>query len=99
MTTLYITEFSAMMVVGGYIGQVARQPAIAKQTVAIGGASAPSNPFNTATRFIRVHCDVICSVEIGGAPVAAATSERMAANQTEYFGVNPGDSIAVITNT
>ena len=47
---------------------------------------------------IRVHCDAICSISIGNSPVATTTNKRLAANQTEYFGVIPGQQIAVITN-
>lgn len=79
---------------------VVQAPAVAEQTVAIGGASAQSAAFNAATKIIRVHTDAICSIKVGGTnPTATATTMRMAAGQVEYFGVAPGDKIAVITNT
>ena len=68
--------------------------------VAIGGASAQSAAFNTNTQIVRIEADAVCSVEIGGAnPTATATSQRMSAGQTEYFAVNPGEKLAVITNS
>jgi hypothetical protein len=104
MATLYITEFQRLANISQYQGnvflQVPENPEVANQTVAIGGGSLQSAAFNTLTRFVRVHADAICSVAVGGTnPVATATQRRMAANQTEYFGVAAGDKLAVITNT
>lgn len=103
MATLYITEFVAVMQIapGGHPIQIAAEPPVAEQTVAIGGASVQSNPFNAATRFVRLHTDSICSIEIGANPVASATTRRLAANTTEYFAVPATQSfkVAVITNT
>lgn len=112
MATLYITEFQAIGYAGGPTWaagtngptQAAQQPAVANQTVAIGGASVASAAFNAATTLVRLHTDSICSIAftLPGSttdPVATATSARMAANQTEYFGVVPGTKVAVITNT
>jgi hypothetical protein len=102
MTTLYITEYAQLMPspVGGQ-GQMPMEPPLAEQTVAISGSSAQSNAFSAATRFIRLHTDSICSVEIGTNPTATASKGRMAANQTEYRGVPVGQSfkVAVITNS
>jgi hypothetical protein len=100
MPTLYITEFSE-----SGLAQVPNRapmaplPAVASQAVTISGTSAQSSAFNSATRAIRIHTDAICSVLVGANPTAATTSPRMAADQTEYFSVQPGDRIAVISNT
>lgn len=102
MATVYVTEFAgvARTQFGGSFTQVALCAELANQTVAIGGSSAQSAAFNPSTTLIRVHTDAICSVKVGGAsPTATAANARMAANQTEYFGVTPGDKLAVITNT
>lgn len=100
MATAYITEFSKVGTTSGRIDMtIALMPPIAEQTVAI-GVVASSAAFNDATKFIRVHVDAICSIKIGASPqTAAVTTLRMAANQTEYFGVTPGHIISVITNT
>lgn len=103
MAVVYITEY---IDIDG-TRQVPSEPPLAQQTVAIGSSSAASNPFNARTTVIRVHTDAICSVLVGGSniagtvvnPTATSTSGRMAANQTEYRGVQGGQSIAVITNT
>lgn len=94
MATLYVTEFR----MAGFVG-VAKAPAVTDQAVAIAGASAQSAAFNGATTLIRVHTDAICSIAIGTNPTATAAKARLAANQTEYYAVNPGDKIAVITNS
>lgn len=78
---------------------VAPMPPLAEQTVAIGGASTQSSAFSSSTKVVRVHADAICSIAIGSNPTATATKLRMDAGQTEYFGVTPGDKIAVISNT
>lgn len=103
MAKLYIREYDKMgQEIGGSMYRVSApaEPGVANQTpVAIGGATTQSSAFSARTRVIRVHTDVICSVEIGGTnPVATTDSPRMAAGSTEYFCVTPGDKLAVITN-
>ena len=93
MATLYVSEFRAQILNGV---PVAVQPAQREQTVAIGGG-ASSSPFGPNTDLVRLHCDAICSFRFGGA-AATTSNARMAANQTEYFVVNPGDVVSVIAN-
>lgn len=100
MATLYVTEFAQSVAMNGsQVGQVRALPPLAEQTVAIGAGSVQSNAFNAATNCIRVISDAVCSVEVGANPTAIATTMRLAANVPEYFAVNPGQKIAVITNT
>ena len=96
MATLYITEFSGLYAKGNQTGQMAITPPIAEQTVSIGMSSAASAAFNKATNLIRVHTDAICSITFG--PTATSASLRMAVSQTEYFAVQAGGVISVITN-
>lgn len=77
----------------------AQEPAITHQQVAISGASAQSNAFHSATEFVRVHADEAVRVAFGANPTATATSMRMSAGATEYFGVRAGDKVAVISTT
>jgi hypothetical protein len=96
MALLYVTEFAELAIgPAGRVGQVTQQPAVAEQAlIATNGAVVVSNFFNTSTRMVRLHTDVICAIEFGTAPVAvtagATGTARMAANQTEYFGVPVG---------
>ena len=99
MAKVYITEFEQMpSVVGGRVA-VGKQPGVEQTPVAIGGTSVQSAAFGARAKFVRIHADAICSVAFGANPTATANSMRMAANQTEYFGVVVGDKVAVITNT
>lgn len=108
MAFLYVTEYKGIGHVDpGYDGmsyvvpiQAPKGPALAEQKIAIGGSSTASTAFSQYTKMIRVHTDVVCSVAVGGtSPAATVSTGRMAANQTEYWAVIPGDKIAVITNS
>lgn len=99
MAFLYILEASSIGQVANGTIQSVNLPAIATQRIAIGGTSTQSAPFNTTTKAVRLHSDAICSIAGGASPVATTSSPRMAADQTEYFAVNGGDRIAVISNT
>lgn len=100
MATLFISEHTAGALAGT---QAAAWPMLAKQTVPIGAAT-KSEPFGESTRLIRINVDAACSFEVGPDSVdkplsVDLTSPRLSANQTEYLIVNPGDRIAVITNS
>lgn len=99
MSTLYITEFTEQGT--GSNQQLAVQPPVAEQTVAISGSTTQSSAFGNRTVIVRLHTDSICSIEFGANPTATATKARMAANQTEYFLVPMGMSwkVAVISNS
>jgi hypothetical protein len=100
MAILDVTEFSSLGQDQNAKHALAGQtPPQALQQVAVGAGSTVSAPFGAATRIVRLHTDVICRVEFGPTPIAAATSFRMAANTTEYFGVIPGQAVAAITST
>ena len=98
MAVLYVTEYPHAASDQGKALPVGFGAPIANQTIAIGGGSLQSNAFSANTNLIRVNCDSICSILIGSNPTATTSTARMAANQTEYFGVAPGSKIAVISN-
>lgn len=97
MATLYLTEYQGYSTSGTPF-QAAKEPPQANQTKAI-GAVVSSTAFGKNTYLIRVHVDAICSIEIGASPTATTASKRLAANQTEYFAVTPGQVLSVIANT
>lgn len=100
MAILDITEYNDLASdARGRTISAGQEPARTTQQVSIGGTSAQSAAFGTATRFIRLHADVACRVMINANPTAAATSMRIPANGTEYLGVIPGLKIAVISTT
>lgn len=95
--TAWVTEFNGAPPQSVYY-QAVRAPALATQSVAVGGASTPSAVFNASTGIVRVSCDVACLVEIGPTAVAVATSMRLAAGGVEYFVVplSSGYRVAVL---
>lgn len=96
MAKLYISEFANIASYSG--AQAAAMPPVATQVVDFSGGVTASSVFNRSTWVIRVHTDAICSVRFDGS--AATTSHmRMEAGQTEYFGVQPGSKLSVISNT
>lgn len=99
MAKVFIAEFYRPTLYNGQALAVAKFPPITEQTVAIGASSTQSSAFNTHTRMIRVNTDAICSIAIGENPTATANTSRLAAGATEYFEVEPGHKIAVITNS
>jgi hypothetical protein len=93
--TAYISGFTGILGARGTNMQVAYGET-EEQTVTTSGSSVQSSAFNVATKVIRVHTDTACKIKINSNPTATATSMRLAADQTEYFGVNGGtDKIAV----
>lgn len=101
MSVLYISEFTGLSSIGTKTGQVAPQPSLVDQVVAISGAPAISAAFGSKTYVVRLETDVVCSILFGFVNTidAATTNARMAANQTEYFAVAPGMFVSVIANT
>lgn len=111
MATLYITEFTSASMAG--LGSITNSypipaPSVdtinAEQHVQISASSVLSNPFNDLTTFVMVNCDAACSLAWGpttAAPVAVATSQRLGANETRFYGVPKGKKweVAVIQNS
>lgn len=100
MATLFITEYSGL---GSGPSQVVQGKKIASYTLALSTTPAYSTrPFDPATNIVRLHTDAICSVAIVAsttATAAAITDPRMAADNTEYFGVPNGHVVSAISNS
>lgn len=75
------------------------EPSLGNQQVAITAGSVQSAALGDITRFVRIHTDGAIRIAFGSNPTASATSQRMAANSTEFFGVQPGTKIAIIQTT
>ena len=97
MAILYITElFDLGKSHSAGAGQMAKLPAVAEQTLAIGGASVQSSALNGNTRFVRLMSDSVCAVAFGTNPTAATAggtgtalgTMRLAANVPEYVEVS-----------
>lgn len=103
------SSFAAKLYISEYVGlgsapnndrpQVAKEPAVVDQApIDFTGGATPSIAFGASTNYVRIICDVQCSVKFGPAPVATNANKPLAAMTPEYFGVNPGDKISVIVN-
>lgn len=100
MATVDITEYQNVANDGvGNRVAAGVEPARVVQQVPISGVSAQSAAVNDATKFLRIHTDSTIRIAFGMSPVASATSQRMVANSTEYFGITPGVKVAVIAAT
>ena len=99
MSKAYVTEYSGPLMGGN--AQVVSSRSIRTQVVDFsGGAARTALPFSDNTKIVRVNVDAICCKKTGDVNVAASTSdERMAADNTEYFGVQPGDYMSFISTT
>lgn len=97
MGVLYITEYQKYSGSGTSF-QAALEPEQASQKITY-STTTQSVALGKNTYLVRLHTDSICSVLVGANPTATTTNKRLAANQTEYFAVLPGQKIAAITNT
>jgi hypothetical protein len=104
MATLYVSEYRLLASVPSSTNyapmpaQGGQEPPQAEYTIVVAGSSTQGPFFGGYTALVRVHTDTICSISIGSNPVATTTNKRLAANQTEYFGVAPNQQLAVIAN-
>ena len=106
MPTVYISELANLTTPGSF-GTPVQAPfvgngTVAEQSFAISVTSSMSSTagWNASTRFIMVNTDTACFLKFGGttASLTATTSaHRMAANETRFYGVNPGGVVAVVT--
>lgn len=95
---LYIAEYDRLPGNLGPPPPLAQEPAVANQTVDFSGGATSSAVFGSTTRYVRLICDVQCSLKFGAAPAATNANTPMPALTPEYFGVQPGHRISVIAN-
>jgi hypothetical protein len=106
LATIYITELENLTTPKAF-GTAVQAPfigngAVAEQSFAISVTSSMSTTsgWSTSTRFVMVHTDTACFLKFGGttATITATTSaHRVAANETRFYGVNPGGVLAAVT--
>lgn len=99
MANAYVTEYVALAR-DGFNFHIAAglEPAIAEQKVTY-TTTTQSAAFNALTRFIMVHVDAVSHLAFGDNPTAATTAHRIAANETRFYGVQPGQKIAFVTGS
>lgn len=100
-SNIYINEYANLGATANFDDLVAAPYCvpIATQQVAISGSSVASAAFNARTFFVMINASAACSLAWGTAPTAVATAERMSAGETRFYTINPGQKVAVITNT
>jgi hypothetical protein len=92
---LYVTEYAEPSQFAPTLGP---EPG-SNQVVNYAGGTTQSTAFKTNTTLVRLHTDSVCSVRFGLNPTATTSDARLAAGQTEYFKVLPGNKVAAIINT
>jgi hypothetical protein len=97
---VWISEFAVLTATasGGSAGQMAALPSLTDQSTLdlSGGTAQTSASFGSQTKFIRVMCEVQCSVK--GGTGATTSNMLLPALGAEYFGVQPGATISVIAS-
>src|SRR5689334_2254159 len=103
MATLYITECNQIASIpNAYYAMAPCMPPAGEQKLSITTTSTASNTFSVNTYFLMLETDATCSLAFSsaGTTVSATTSaHRMAAGEVRFYGVNPGATVAVVTNT
>lgn len=98
MAAIAIREYAALALHGAV--QAGQEPAIADQVVTSGAGSTQSAAFNADTRFVAISTVAATGLSIlfGDNPTATTNHLRIPPNSLVFFGVKPGQKVAVIDN-
>ena len=99
MAIVAIREYEHIAAGPNGIAPMGQEPALASQSVTIGGGSVQSATLHPRTRFVRLQAGANASMEFGTNPTATPSTLPMVAGSSEYFGV-PQDlnyKVAVIS--
>lgn len=102
MATAYIREYTALAGHGGMQApDDGQNGSLADQTVTTSGTSAQSAAFNANTAFIAISTPAAQAVccKFGANPTATTSHLRLPANGLFFFGVKPGQKVALIDVT
>lgn len=69
-----------------------------EDSVEVTSESLQSKPFPKYAAFIMVKADAPCSLAFGADPVASPEYHFMEAGELRYYGVQPDERLAVISN-
>lgn len=97
MADAYITEYSELARDAlDYTIQAGKEPGIFQKVTFT--TSTQSAAFGNETRFIRLVSDTDCYIEFGVNPTAVNVTDTLVkANTPEFFGVIPGQKVALVT--
>lgn len=97
---VWISEYGilANTATSGGPAQMAALPALVLQSTLdlSGGTAQTSAAFGSQTRYIRIVCEIQCAVR-GDGTAATSSAILLPALSPEYFGVQPGATVSVIT--
>jgi len=96
----YVSEYQVAASQDGRAVNVALETSIDQTPVNFGGGATSSAAFNSNTNFVRIWCDVQCSIKFGTAPTATNANKPLSAGAPEYFWVprNLGWVVSCIAN-
>jgi hypothetical protein len=100
MAIVDVTEYSnlAMDSTGGAV-PAGLEPSTRNQQLSPDDGVVVSQPLRETTRFVRIHTDSVIRVKFGAGDEADETCMRMAAGQTEFFGLRAGQlTVSVISS-
>lgn len=101
MATAFIREYADIGVTFSKYIQAGAEPGLADQTITTSGTTAQSSAFNANTQLIVIStpaAQAVCCL-FGANPTALVTSLRLPANSLVFFGVKPGEKVALIDVT
>lgn len=96
MADIYITEYvrlGADQV--GKVPPVPFEPNVAEQVIANPVASTQSAALNAQTTMVMVHASAAAHIKFGLNPTAVTTAHRLAAGETRFYSVQPGQSMKI----
>jgi hypothetical protein len=105
LASLYITECKSLgwAPLGGQLVQAPHMPPVNEQKLSITTTSTASTTWTANTFMVMVETDATCSLAWTSSATVTATAttsaQRMAAGETRFYMVDPGGSLAVVTNS
>lgn len=104
MAVLYITEFKTITTPLSFASGPVQCPyagyALTEKTIALTASSTSCSTFSAECRFIMVNTDTTSFLAFSPnstAPTATTSGHRMAANETRFYGIQPGGCMAALT--
>ncbi len=73
--------------------EAGEEPATEVQNQTVGVAAVSFTAFNARTRFVRLHAEAACHISFTG--TAAGEITKLAAGQTEFFGLPVGNILTL----
>ena len=86
----YVSEYASIPLANHSNVDVAQQASLDQTPVNFGGGATQSAAFGSRTSYVRMWCDVQCSILFGTNPTATNANTPLAATTPEYFFVPAG---------